>query len=138
MEASSWLGLALVALVTWGAAGIFLKVATQNISAGSSLVWLIAGFALLEPLLWPGGTLLGYSLGSVLVALAAGFLNAVGFSALLAAMRNGGKASVVVPMTALYPILVVIAAPLVLNESLTLAQGAGVACGLGAVVLLST
>lgn len=138
MDGSSWLGLALVALAVWGAAGIFLKLATNHISAGSSLVWLIAGFLLLGPLLWPGRAVFAYSPGSVLAALVAGFLNALAFWAFLAAMRGGGKASVVVPLTALYPILVVLLAPILLDESLTFTQGMGVACGLGAVVLLSS
>jgi bacterial/archaeal transporter family protein len=133
----SWLGLALVALAVWGAAGIFLKLATNQLSAGSSLIWLIAGFLLLGPLLWPGRELLGYSFGSVLASLAAGFLNALAFWTFLAAMRDGGKASVVVPLTALYPIPVVLLAPLLFDESLTTTQAMGVALGLGAVVLLS-
>jgi transporter family protein len=137
MDGASWLGLAIMALVVWGAAGIFLKLATNHIPAGASLLWLIAGFVLVGPLLWPGRAVLEYSLGNVLTAMAAGLLNALAFWTFLAAMRSGGKASVVVPLTALYPILVVLAAPVLLDESLTFTEGMGVACGLGAVVLLS-
>lgn len=137
MDGASWLGLAVAALLAWGAAGIFLKLATNFISAGSSLLWLVAGFLLLAPLLWPGWELLDYSLGNVLAAVAAGFLNALAFWTFLAALRSGGKASVVVPLTALYPLLVVLAVPLLLDESLTFTQGLGVACGVAALVLLS-
>jgi uncharacterized membrane protein len=56
---------------------------------------------------------------------------------LLAAMKNGGKASVVVPLTALYPLVVVLAAPVVLGESITRRQGIGVICALIAVTLLN-
>jgi drug/metabolite transporter (DMT)-like permease len=42
-----------------------------------------------------------------------------------------------VPFTALYPIVVVIAALMILHESLTGLQIGGVVCGLGAVLLLS-
>jgi uncharacterized membrane protein len=64
-------------------------------------------------------------------------LNALGSWALFAALKSGGKASVVVPFTALYPMVVVIAAVVILHESLTGLQMVGIACGLGAVFLLS-
>jgi len=53
-------------------------------------------------------------------------------------MKSGGKASIVSPFCALYPLLVVVAAPIVLHESITPVQGTGVLCALIAVVLLST
>jgi uncharacterized membrane protein len=52
-------------------------------------------------------------------------------------MKCGGKASVVGPFTALYPVLVVFAAPLILRESISFLQVIGVVCALLAVVLLS-
>jgi transporter family protein len=102
------------------------------------MIWLAVGFMVLLPWLIPGSRLLDYSLRSILWGLASGVLNALGAWALLAAMRSGGKASIVAPFTALYPLVVVIAAPLVLNESVSLVQGVGVLCALVAVVLLSS
>lgn len=64
--------------------------------------------------------------------------NALGAWALFAAMKSGGKASIVAPLTALYPLVVVLVAPVILHESINLLQGAGVVCALIAVVLLST
>jgi transporter family protein len=71
-------------------------------------------------------------------ALLSGVFNALGAWALFAAMRSGGKASIVSPFTALYPLVVVLIAPLLLHESISLLQGLGVVCALTAVVLLST
>jgi uncharacterized membrane protein len=71
-------------------------------------------------------------------ALMSGVLNALGAWALLAAMKSGGKASVVAPFAALYPLPVALVAPLVFHESITPIQGVGVLCALVAVVLLST
>jgi len=65
-------------------------------------------------------------------------LNAIGAWALLAAMKHGGKASIVVPLTALYPLVVVLTAPIILHESISFFQGLGVISALIAVVLLST
>ena len=53
-------------------------------------------------------------------------------------MRSGGKASIVMPLTAMYPLVVVLLAPLILHESITALQGLGVACALVSVLLLST
>jgi uncharacterized membrane protein len=68
----------------------------------------------------------------------AGILNALGSWAVLAAMKSGGKAAIVVPLTAVYPMVVVAVAPFVLRETITPLQGVGILCGLGAIFLLST
>ena len=87
------------------------------------------------------GALLVMLLGMHIVVqhfvVAGGLLNALGSWALLAAMKNGGKAVIVVPMTAVYPLLVCLMAPLLLNEHLTAIQGAGVTLALAAIVLLA-
>ncbi len=52
-------------------------------------------------------------------------------------MKSGGKASVVVPLTAVYPVVVCLLAPFVLHEHITLIQDVGIACGRGAIFLLA-
>jgi drug/metabolite transporter (DMT)-like permease len=52
-------------------------------------------------------------------------------------MRVGGSASIVTVFTALYPLPVVLLAPLVLHEYITPVQSLGVACAIIAIVLLS-
>jgi transporter family protein len=133
-----WFWFALIVLATWGIVGILQKLATNEISAESSLIWLVLGFFIVSPVFWPGRILFTYSPRILFYVLLSGALNAVGAWALLAAMKNGGKASIVVPLTALYPLVMVLVAPLVLRESITLLQGAGVACALIAIGLLST
>jgi transporter family protein len=93
---------------------------------------------LLEPLLYPGKAVLHYYGWNLMLALLSGVFNALGAWAVFAAMKSGGKASIVSPLTALYPLVVVLLAPLILHESITLLQAAGVICALTAVVLLST
>jgi transporter family protein len=114
------------------------KLSTNYLSAEWALVWLAIGFFFLEPWLYPGRILSRYSGHALGWALLGGFFNALGAWALLAAMKTGGKASIVAPLTALYPIVVVFLAPFVLHESITLLQGLGIVCALIAVVLLST
>jgi transporter family protein len=133
-----WFWSALIVLATWGIVGILQKLATNEISAESSLIWLVLGFFIVAPVFWPGRILFTYPPRILFYVLLSGALNAVGAWALLAAMKSGGKASIVVPLTALYPLVMVLVAPLVLRESITLLQGAGVACALIAIGLLST
>jgi len=70
--------------------------------------------------------------------LLSGLLSTLGAWGLFAAMRYGGKASIVTPFSALYPLIVVVLSPFVLHESVTALQGLGVLCALIAVYLLST
>jgi len=138
MHLPPWFWLAAVVLISWGIVGLLQKLSTNYISAESSLIWLVVGFFLLQPFLYPGTALFTYSARSLTFALLSGVLNALGAWALFAAMRSGGKASIVSPLTALYPLVVVLVAPIVLHETITMLQGVGVLCALIAVVLLST
>jgi transporter family protein len=138
MHLPPWFWFAALVLITWGIVGLLQKLSTNYISAESSLIWLVVGFFLLQPFLYPGQALFGYSARSLTWALLSGVLNALGAWALFAAMKSGGKASIVSPFTALYPLVVVLVAPIVLHESINLIQGVGVLCALTAVVLLST
>jgi bacterial/archaeal transporter family protein len=133
----AWLRPAAVVLSSWGAVGIFQKLATNHISAGSTLIWQTLGFSLFLPFVRPVESLSTF----VGLGLAYGFLGGtltnLGSWFLFAALRNGGKVSIVAPLTALYPLLVVFLAPFLLKESITLLQGVGVVCALVAIVLLS-
>ena len=138
MQLPPWLWFALVTLFAWGMVGLLQKLSTNHLSAEGALIWLAVGFMILAPLLYPGRILFTYSAPALGWALLGGTFNALGTWALLAAMKAGGKASVVSPLTALYPVVVVLLAPLVLHEFITPFQGVGVGCALIAVVLLST
>ena len=71
-------------------------------------------------------------------ALLNGVFNGLGAWTLMAAMGAGGKASLVMPITAMYPLLVVLVAPVVFHESITGLQEVGVACAMISVVLISS
>ncbi len=137
MYLGSWLSLAVIAIIAWGVAAFLQKVATNYISAESALLWLGAGLVSLQPWLYPGKSLLGYSARCLTFALLSGVFNWLGTWAMFAALRSGGKASIVVPLTALYPLVIVLAAPLFLHESISLTQGCGIACAVVAGALLS-
>ena len=138
MYFAPWFWFAVVTLLSWGVVGLLQKLSTNHISAESSIIWLVVGYMLLEPVFYPGRSIFGYSKLSVAWALLGGLLNTLGAWALFTALKCGGKASVVVPLTALYPLLVILLVPLTLHESITLLQVVGILCSLVAVVLLSS
>ena len=138
LHVAPWFWFAVITLMAWGVVGLLQKLSTNYISAESSLIWLVVGFLLLEPLFYPGKAVLHYSGWNLTWALLSGVLNALGAWALFAAMKSGGKASVICPLTALYPLVVVLLVPFILRESITLLQATGVLCALIAVALLST
>jgi transporter family protein len=137
LHVAPWFWFAVITLVSWGIVGLLQKLSTNYISAESSLIWLVVGFLVIEPLFYPGKAVFHYSAWNLGWALLSGVLNALGAWALFAAMKNGGKASIICPLTALYPLAVVLLVPFILHESVTLLQAAGVFCALIAVVLLS-
>lgn len=136
MHSPLWMWFALVILLSWGLVGLLQKLSTHYLSAESSLVWLVVGFQLLQPFVYRD-TVFHYSARSLSWGILSGFLNAVGAWALLVAMKSGGKASIVVTLTALYPLVVIPLVPLIFHESVSLLQGVGAVCALAAVVLLS-
>ncbi len=137
MHLPPWLLYSAITLIAWGIVGLLQKLSTTYISAESSLIWLVVGFLLIEPLFYPGKAVFHYSRWNLAWALMSGLLNALGAWALFAAMKNGGKASIVAPLTALYPVVVIVLVPFVLHESITKTQLAGIVCALTAVTLLS-
>jgi bacterial/archaeal transporter family protein len=86
-----WFGYAIVALVTWGVAGLLQKLATNHVSAESALIWLVAGFLVVAPWIYPGTIIWHYSSSKLCWALLGGVLNGLGSWALFAALKNGGK-----------------------------------------------
>ena len=138
MHLPPWFWLAAVVLITWGVVGLLQKLSTNFLSAESALIWLVGGYFLLLPWSYPGESVLSYSARSLVFTLLSASLNSLGAWALLAAMKAGGKASIVVPLTALYPVIVVLSAPIILKETITRLQGGGIFCALVAVFLLST
>ncbi len=137
MHVAPWFWFAIVTLVSWGVVGMLQKLSTNYISAESSLIWLVVGYLLLEPLLYPGRSVLHYSRWNLAWAVISGTLNALGALALFAALKSGGKASIVSPLTALYPLVVILLVPFLLHESISGLQGIGVICTLIAAACLS-
>lgn len=78
---------------------------------------------------------LNFSQGGV-YAILAGLSSAVAFIAFYIALSQR-RASLVVPITSLYPVVTIILAMLLLHESINLIHGIGIAFAIAAIILLS-
>ncbi len=135
---SSWMFFALVTLVLYGVAAITQKLSTNHISAELSFLWFGAAFVviggvimLVQPLDWH------LSARTWLWTVLGGACNALGAWASFVAYRSGGKASVVTPLAALYPIVTVALAVPLFHEHLNAREVAGTVLALAAAVALS-
>ena len=137
MNSSLWMSLFALVLLSWGAVGVLQKMAVDRIGAQTAMVWVAAGFMLLQALVFPTISVLHYSSSSLLCAVLNGVCNGLGILCLMAAMRHGGKASIVESLAALYPVFVVMLAPALLRERLSAFHLLGVGCAVLAGVLLS-
>ena len=134
----TWFWLSILTLVFFGISGITQKLSTNYISFEMSFVWFSVAFIVISLIIVAGFTL-DWHISGGLVALAAlgGLLNGLGALTSFAALEKGGKASVVVPIINIYPLVTIGGAWLLLGERITWTQGAGILCALVAVVLLS-
>jgi uncharacterized membrane protein len=137
MNGSLWMSLSVLVLLSWGVVGVLQKMAVDRIGAQTAMVWVAAGFMLLQAVVFPTISVLNYSSSSLLCAVLNGVCNGLGILCLMAAMHHGGKASIVESLAALYPVFVVMLAPALLREQLSAFHLLGVGCAVLAGVLLS-
>jgi len=135
---SGWIWFAAIALVFWGITGVTQKLATNKISSELSFIWfayamiaISATLALFVPIHWHVRPFIFWA------AVAGGTLNGLGALTSFTALESGGKASVVISLISLYPLVTVAIAVTLLHERLTLAQAAGVGLAIIAAILLS-
>jgi drug/metabolite transporter (DMT)-like permease len=135
---SRWLVYALAPIALWGTAGFLQKLSTNHISGELSTLWFLAAFI-------PFGVLFlvreplpaQITLNTWLLVVGQGFFLALGNFAVLAAFAASGKASIVTPLTALYPVVSVPIAILFLGERIGPREAVGIFLALASVVALS-
>lgn len=138
MHIPIWMIYALLALVFWGITGVTQKLSTDNISMQLSFLWftysiLVVGLVIvlavpiqihMDPkVFW--------------LAILGGSLNGLGVLASFAAFEKGGKASIVVPLSYLFPVVTVVLAITFLHESLSRTEIVGIVTTLVSALLLS-
>ena len=134
----AWLGFAILALVLWGITGVTQKLSTNRISSERSFLWfcwaMVALSAVVVVIARPH-----WALGSTVVvcSVAGGALNGLGAWTSFKALESGGKASIVISLISLFPLLTVMLAVVLLHERLTWMQMAGAVVAIAAAILLS-
>jgi len=132
-----WLIYALMATAIYGFWGFFPKLASDYLDPKSSMVYQTLGSAVGALVIL--ATLrfrLPVQIKGITFSMLAGIAGVVGTQFLLMALSEG-KASLVTPVTALYPIGVILLAILILRETLTLRQVCGILLSLVAIYLLA-
>lgn len=133
-----WMWFSLIALVFWGITGVTQKLATNRISSGLSFIWFAYAMIAISTVLAATVSIQWHLTGKIAAAaILGGTLNGLGALTSFTALESGGKASVVISLIALYPLVTVAIAVTFLHEHISLAQGTGVLIAIIAAILLS-
>ncbi|MFC5863663.1 EamA family transporter [Acidicapsa dinghuensis] len=139
----AWLLWSLATIVLWGAWGLVSKVASDGVDVYVNQLLYTVGLA---PLMaFVGWTVWRRSpreampqrRKGVFWAFLTGILGGVGNLAFFQALVKGGEASIVAPVTALFPMVTVLLAVLLLKERVGRTQWAGLGLAFVAIYLLS-
>jgi len=135
---SKWFWYSLVCVVCWGGWTILAKLGSLDISAqGSQFLFAWGMLPVACAVLIARRCKLERSGKGILYSVANGVLSAIGSWALFAAYRTGGNTSVITVVTAMYPLISVLLAVLVLRERLTKLHLLGLAFATAAFVIFS-
>ena len=135
----AWLFYSVLTIVLWGAWGLVSKIASDGVDANTNQIFYTLGLlplillVLRSPRLRQGTE----RRTGIAWAFITGILGGLGNIAFFRALVVGGKASIVVPVTALFPIVTVVLAMIFLKERLSNPQKLGFALAIGAIYLLS-
>lgn len=135
-----WILFSLLTILTWGIWGIFSKISLREYSweqiyVITGMVTIISSIFIYTFNIHSKQTLNVGSSGFY-YAIAAGLLSVLAYYGFYNALKFG-KASIVVPFTALYPIITIIIAFVFLNEKISLYQGTGIILAIIAMFLFS-
>lgn len=135
---TAWLLFTIIALVFWGITGVTQKLSTNRISSELSFLWFAYAMiaisvllALTAPMHWH------VRLYIFVLAVVGGALNGLGALTSFTALESGGKASIVISLISLYPLLSVALAVGFLHEKLSGLQAVGIVLAIVAAILLS-
>lgn len=132
-----WWTWSIVAVLGWGVWSILAKIASSSASWQQVFVFSYMGtFVVIAAIFLYYMPPLNITEQGPRVAIVSGMLSGVAVLAFYLALQ-GGKASLVVPTTSLYPVVTVVLSFVFLQEKVSLSQGAGVALALVAIFLMS-
>jgi bacterial/archaeal transporter family protein len=133
----TWYLYALLTVLMWGIWGVFSKFASAHSKPRQVLLFQSAGvlaFALVVLLI--ENFKFEWSVPGFSWSFAAGFFTFIGFLTFFAALEDG-KASTVVTLSALYPVVTILLSVIFLREKISLKETVGIGFALVASVLLA-
>lgn len=131
-----WLYLCLLTLILWGLWGFLAKVASHHISPQAVYLWGSAGALFVTVLSLIMGFRFEYHAPGIFYSVLAGLAGGGGVILFYYAIKEG-KVSLVVTITALYPVVTILLSYLILKEEITLRQAIGMLFALIAMVLMA-
>lgn len=135
---AKWLWYSILCVLFWGVWVLCSKLGSNDIPASTMQFIFAFGFipvALLVLVLKP--VKFEKSVKGIAYGLGNGVLSGIGGLALFAAYRSGGNTSVITAATALYPLITVVLAILILRERLTWVQVVGLGFAVAAIIIFS-
>ncbi len=135
-----WLAFSLLTILLWGVWGAVSKVASDGVDANTNQIFFTFGLLPLILIVWRSPRNAGGGekrRTGIAWAFLTGILGGTGNIAFFRALSMGGKASIVSPVTALFPLVTVILAVTLLHERVGTAQKIGLVLALTAIYLLS-
>jgi transporter family protein len=137
-----WLLWSLLTIVLWGTWGLVSKIASTGVDAYMNQLLYTAGLAPLMVFVAitvhrEQGKVIANRNSGIFWAFFTGILGGVGNISFFQALVKGGKASVVAPVTALFPMVTVLLALMFLKEKLGRTQWLGLALAFAAIYMLS-
>lgn len=135
---TNWFPAALLSLLSFGLWGLFTKLTVNHIDSKSALIYQAIGVAVI------GILMLGFmkfkpatDSKGLIYALLTGIAYGIGCLFYFVAASKG-KIITVVTLTALYPLVTILFAFLLLKEGINIKQGIGIALAFIAIILMST
>jgi bacterial/archaeal transporter family protein len=135
----AWLLYSLLTILLWGVWGVVSKIASRSVDTYTNQVFFTIGvLPLMFLVIWSPRIRDARRIraGSTW-AFVTGLLGGIGNIAFFYALMTGGKASIVVPVTALFPVVTVILAVTILRERVGAAQWCGLLLSFAAIYMLS-
>lgn len=134
---NNWFLYAVVAGLLWGIWGVVAKLISEEVSPFMNHLLFTMGMLVTLPLVIKKCTLASFGVRGFVWGCIAGCFAIGGNMAVFYAFSNGGQASIVIPVTNLYPLITILIAVIAFKEKLNVINIAGIFLAIPAILLLS-
>jgi len=137
MKNNMWFVYAVAAGLLWGVWGVVAKLISEEVSPFMNHLLFTIGMLFTLPFVLRKCTKATFQLKGLVWGCIAGCFAIAGNIAVFYAFTNGGQASIVIPVTNLYPLVTIVIAIIAFKEKLNFINVAGILLSVPAILLLS-